>query len=77
MSEHNDRILERIRGITPNKDDWRDKFNPQNPNVPNANDNEILLKSAQDALARQRARHDEDTEKWARNLANDLAQFRD
>jgi len=40
MKNDNDLILERLRGIPMQKGTWRDKFDPQNPNVPNANDNE-------------------------------------
>jgi hypothetical protein len=39
MKNDNDLILERLRGIHMQKGTWRDKFDPQNPNVPQANDN--------------------------------------
>jgi hypothetical protein len=40
VKNDNDLILERMRGIPIQKADWKDKFHPQNPNVPQANDNE-------------------------------------
>lgn len=40
MKNDNDLILERRRGVTMRKGRWEDKFHPQNPNRPEANDNE-------------------------------------
>jgi len=40
MKNDNDLIIERMLGIPMQKGTWRDKFDPRNPNVPNANDNE-------------------------------------
>lgn len=40
MKNDNDLILERLQGVPMQKGTWRDKFDPRNPNVPQANDNE-------------------------------------
>lgn len=39
MKNDNDLILERMRGVPMREADWKDKFDPRNPNVPNSNDN--------------------------------------
>lgn len=39
MKNDNDLILEQLRGVPMQEADWKDKFDPRNPNLPNANDN--------------------------------------
>ena len=39
MKNNNDLILDRLRGLPLQKGTWMDKFDPRNPNVPQANDN--------------------------------------
>ena len=41
---HNDAILDRLRGIPMKKGTWKDKFDPTNPNKAEANDNEKPVK---------------------------------
>lgn len=40
MKTDNDLILERMRGVPMQEGTLKDKFDPRNPNVPNANDND-------------------------------------
>jgi len=44
---HNDLILDRLKGIPMQQGTWRDKFDPTNPNVPQANDNPTCQESLQ------------------------------
>jgi hypothetical protein len=39
MKNDNDLILERLRGVPMQKGTLKDKFDPRNPNKPEANDN--------------------------------------
>jgi hypothetical protein len=40
--KHNDAVLEIMRGVPMQEGTWKDRFDPRNPNKPEANDNDPM-----------------------------------